>query len=88
MTTPEAQAPCTVVAHYVATGTIQVRGNTVPAQSYCCLLLYTEMALLLCIIPAGWGLCILSLKADQCVGVEEQQNLHVDARGLMLGFHC
>lgn len=72
MITPEAQAPCTVVAHYVATGTFQVRGNTVPAQSYCCLLLCTKMALLLCINFAGWGLCVLSLQADQCVGVEEQ----------------
>lgn len=65
MTTPEAQVPCVGMAHCVASGTFQVRGNTVLVQSYCCLLLCTKMGLILCINPAGRGLCVLSLQADE-----------------------
>lgn len=65
MTTPEAQAPSrvwpTLCSHW-----------HLPVPGYCCLLLCRKMALLPRINPAGWGLCVLSLQADQCVRVEEQ----------------
>lgn len=55
-------------------------------QSYWCLLVYRD-SLLLCIKPAVWGLCVLSLPAERRVGLGSNKTC-VDASSLMPGSHC